>query len=389
MKHAILILSLAATLTSAGAQTPAPSPSSATHATSAAKPVAKATAPKPAVPAAKPGLPANPNVARYIKAPANIPVHKGIQKPVFTVALRYLEIKVGTGAAAEPGKLLKVHYTGYRAADGVKFDSSYDHPGPPIRDKDGKPVLGPDGKPKMGEPQSFPFHQGVGGTIPGFDQGFGGMKAGGKRRIFIPWQLAYGTRAIPDRGADHPGIPAMSDLIFDVELLDVADAPPPMQPRPPMGMMPGGRPNMQRPGAPGAPSAPDRYRAGSRRSTQSSSSRHASIAIGSGHVFVTWYPRQSVNASAAFGTADARAAAQGAASAVNAAGVQHAATGNTAATAIGSALYGVDQATPAGNSGVAAISWRVYCSRGLAHSATASPDSTSRPRSITAMRVDR
>jgi peptidylprolyl isomerase len=256
MKHAILILFLAATLTSAGAQTPAPSPSSATHATSAAKLVAKATAPKPAVPAAKPGLPANPNVARYIKAPANIPVHKGIQKPVFTVALRYLEIKVGTGAAAEPGKLLKVHYTGYRAADGVKFDSSYDHPGPPIRDKDGKPVLGPDGKPKMGEPQSFPFHQGVGGTIPGFDQGFGGMKAGGKRRIFIPWQLAYGTRAIPDRGADHPGIPAMSDLIFDVELLDVADAPPPMQPRPPMGMMPGGRPNMQRPGAPGAPSAP-------------------------------------------------------------------------------------------------------------------------------------
>jgi peptidylprolyl isomerase len=195
----------------------------------------------------------NPLVAGYVKAPASIPVHKGIQKPIFTVALRYQEIKVGTGAVAEPGKLFKVHYTGYRAIDGVKFDSSYDHPGQPVRDKDGKPVLGDDGKPKMGDPQPFPFHQGVGGTIPGFDQGFAGMKVGGKRRIFIPWELAYGTRSIPDRGPDHPGIPAMSDLIFDVELIDVADAPPPPPARPPMGAMPG-RP-MPRPGIPGVPPA--------------------------------------------------------------------------------------------------------------------------------------
>jgi hypothetical protein len=63
------------------------------------------------------------------------------------------------------------------------------------------------------------------------------MKIGGKRRIFIPWQMAYGTRAIPDRperpgSPASPGIPAKSDLIFDVELVDVTDAPQP--PHPPM-----------------------------------------------------------------------------------------------------------------------------------------------------------
>jgi peptidylprolyl isomerase len=177
-----------------------------------------------------------------IKAPANIPQYKGIQHPVFTVALRYQEIKIGTGAVAEPGKMLKIFYTGYRAADGVKFDSTSDHPRQPLKDKDGKPVMGDDGKPKLGDIPPFPFHQGIGNTIPGFDQGFGGMKVGGKRRIFIPWQLGYGTRTIPDRGADHPGIPAKSDLIFDVELLDVADAPPPPPARPMGGMPPGGRP---------------------------------------------------------------------------------------------------------------------------------------------------
>src|SRR5208337_4496486 len=132
--------------------------------------------------------------------------------------------------------LYKVHYTGYRAADGVKFDSSYDHPGQPLKDKDGKPILGDDGKPKLGDPQPMPFPQGRGGAIMGFDQGFAGMKAGGKRRIFIPWQLAYGTRTIPDHGADHPGIPAKSDLIFDVELVEVSEIPAP-QGRP--GMTPG------------------------------------------------------------------------------------------------------------------------------------------------------
>ena len=89
----------------------------------------------------------------------------------------------------------------------------------------------------MGKPKPIEIPQGMGRVIPGFDYGLDGMKIGGKRRIFIPWQMAYGTRAIPDR-ADHPGIPAKSDLIFDVELVDVTDMPTSPQ-RP---MMPGNRP---------------------------------------------------------------------------------------------------------------------------------------------------
>jgi peptidylprolyl isomerase len=156
--------------------------------------------------------------------------------------------------------MYKIFYTGYRAADGLKFDSTSDHPRPPLRDKEGKPVLGDDGKPKLDEIQPFPFHQGVGATVPGFDQGFAGMKVGGKRRIFIPWQMAYGSRTIPDHGPDHPGIPAKSDLIFDVELVDVTDAPPPPAARPPMGGMPGGRPMppgvVPHPVTPTSPGAP-------------------------------------------------------------------------------------------------------------------------------------
>jgi peptidylprolyl isomerase len=229
----------------------------------AAKPVAHPTA--TSATAAKTATPASPLVAATIKAPANIPPYRGIQKAIFTVALRYQEVKVGTGPVAATNKLYKVLYTGWRAADGVKFDSTSDHPRPPLKDKDGKPIMGDDGKPKLGDPQPMPFVQGVGGTIPGFDQGFVGMRVGGKRRLFIPWQLAYGTRAIPDHGPDHPGIPAKADLIFDVELVDVSEPPPPQQPRPPMGAMPGGRPMPgglpngapgHPPVAPGQPAAP-------------------------------------------------------------------------------------------------------------------------------------
>jgi peptidylprolyl isomerase len=96
----------------------------------------------------------------------------------------------------------------------------------------------------MSDPEPMAFPQGVGRMIPGFDYGLAGMHVGGKRRLFIPYQMAYGSRDIPDRGADHPGIPGKSDLIFDVELVSVTDMPAPPQ-----------RP-MPAPGAPGAPGQP-------------------------------------------------------------------------------------------------------------------------------------
>ena len=200
MKHTALILLLAATAATAGAQT-------------AAKTVApKAAATKPAATAAKSTV-----ATVGAKLPPGVPVVKGLVKTAFT--LRYQDIKLGTGADAEANKLYKVHYTGWLADTGFKFDSSFDHPRPPLKDKDGKPVLDADGKPKLDEPQPIIFPQGMGRVIPGFDQGFNGMKIGGKRRLFIPWQLAYGAKGHPTGDPKNPGIPAKADLIFDVELV--------------------------------------------------------------------------------------------------------------------------------------------------------------------------
>ena len=96
---------------------------------------------------------------------------------------------VGTGEEAVAGKVITVHYTG-TLEDGTKFDSSLDR-GQPCR-----------------------FILGAGQVIQGWEQGFAGMKVGGKRSLVIPANMAYGDRAI---GA----IPANSTLLFDVELLAV------------------------------------------------------------------------------------------------------------------------------------------------------------------------
>jgi peptidylprolyl isomerase len=104
----------------------------------------------------------------------------------------------GTGALAAPRKCLYAHYTGW-LTDGTKFDSSRD--------------TMPNGAPR--DPIAFP--QGARRVIPGWDAGFEGMRVGGRRRFFIPYQLAYGELGRP------PRIPPRATLIFDVELMAVAD----------------------------------------------------------------------------------------------------------------------------------------------------------------------
>jgi len=104
--------------------------------------------------------------------------------------LKYVEIQAGSGPAAGAGQQYSVHYTGW-LRDGTQFDSSI-----------GKEPLA--------------FVQGRREVIPGFEAGFEGMKVGGKRRLFIPYQLAYGDKP---RGK----IPPKSDLIFDIELVGVKD----------------------------------------------------------------------------------------------------------------------------------------------------------------------
>jgi len=229
MKRIALILAMAAFAAATSAQTAPKSstpatPKSSTTTASATKSSTATSAPQP-----------------WIKLPPGVPhiAHGPIKIP-FT--LRYEVIKVGSGPEGESGKLWHLTYTGWRAADGIEFDSWDQHRMPSI--KDGKPEMGPDGKPKMNDPEPIAIPQGLGRVIPGFDWGLDGMRVGGKRRIFIPWQLAYGTRAIPDR-PDHPGIPAKADLIFDVELVEVTDLPQPH----PMMMPPANHPGLP-PGTP-------------------------------------------------------------------------------------------------------------------------------------------
>ncbi len=240
MKYTALILLLVAATAAVSAQT-------------AAKPASHATAARPA--ATKSGATAAHSTAASTasKLPPGVPVEKGLIKSAFT--LRYQDITIGTGADAEPNKMYKVNYTGWlgdnkRPDDGHKFDSSFDHRNP-LLDKDGKPVMGDDGKPKLGDPQPFTFPQGFGRLIPGWDQGFAGMKIGGKRRLFIPWQLAYGASGRPGPDAAHPGIPPKSDLIFDVELLDITELPMPSN-HPTASGAPGGAHPMPATAAPAA-----------------------------------------------------------------------------------------------------------------------------------------
>src|ERR1700744_644420 len=237
--------------------------------TAAAVAVAQTAPTKPTKPARPSPTAASP-AAGGLKLPPGVPRVRGLVKTAFS--LRYQDIKLGTGADAEPNKIYKVLYTGYLATDGRKFDSSEDHR-MPVKDKDGKPVMGDDGKPKLGEVQPISFPQGFGRVIPGFDQGFTGMKVGGKRRLLIPWQLAYGAHGRPGPDPAHPGIPPKADLIFDIELVDVAEmqappnhpmmnAPHPGAPLPqghppgvvpPSGTAPGAAAKPETPGAPGSP----------------------------------------------------------------------------------------------------------------------------------------
>lgn len=107
--------------------------------------------------------------------------------------LLYEVVKEGTGKQPTDKDIVKVHYTG-TLTTGEKFDSSRDR----------------------NEPAEFP----VGGVIPGWTEALKLMKTGGQYKLAIPAKLAY-------REQGRPGIPANSVLLFDVELIEVKDAPAP------------------------------------------------------------------------------------------------------------------------------------------------------------------
>jgi peptidylprolyl isomerase len=114
--------------------------------------------------------------------------------------LQFVDIQEGHGIQPDPASVVKVHYTGY-LNNGQKFDSSVDR----------------------GEPAQFSLS----GVIPGWTEGVGSMKVGGKRKLIVPYKLAYGERG---RGGH---IPPKATLIFDVELLEVVSNTPPAAPATP------------------------------------------------------------------------------------------------------------------------------------------------------------
>ena len=145
-------------------------------------------------------VPVDPQASLGIAAAGTMPAATGPSEPLYT--LRYIDLKVGTGELARTSAqgaivFYTVHYTGW-LTDGTKFDSSVDR----------------------NEPFVFPV--GAKRVITAWDTGFEGMRVGGKRRLIVPYQLAYGVPGSP------PVIPAKAVLIFDVELLGQGDTPQPV-----------------------------------------------------------------------------------------------------------------------------------------------------------------
>lgn len=104
--------------------------------------------------------------------------------------LRYVDLKVGQGEEAVPGKIVEVRYTGW-LEDGTPFDACRD----------------------SGEP--FTFRLGAGDAIKGWDQGLVGMKVGGRRKLRIPPELGFGKQGVGSV------VPPNAVLVYEFELLGV------------------------------------------------------------------------------------------------------------------------------------------------------------------------
>ncbi len=123
----------------------------------------------------------------------------------FPDGLQYIDLKTGTGATVPAGASVSVHYTGWLASNGQKFDSSKDRNEPLCV------ILAQSAQQPQGDCTP---------VIPGWDEGGPGMRVGGRRKLIIPPALGYGEQA-------QGPIPANSRLVFTIELLSIVAQPTP------------------------------------------------------------------------------------------------------------------------------------------------------------------
>ena len=202
MKLSSALFLLSATLP-LSAQTTTSKPAAKPAGAAAAKPAASTACAKlPEMPKV-PALPAGAPCAKHLYTIAVIPTVRlenvsPFEPPTLIddlgvenkFSLDYVDVKVGTGELATAHTWDIVNYAGY-LLDGTKFDGNDDFAFAPAQ------------------------HQ----VIPGWFTGMAGMRVGGKRRLYIPFQLAYGANP-------HGTIPARSMLVFDIELVKTTDTPP-------------------------------------------------------------------------------------------------------------------------------------------------------------------
>jgi peptidylprolyl isomerase len=113
---------------------------------------------------------------------------------VMDSGLKYRDLEIGTGATANAGRIAVIHFTGWLDENGKKGDKIYNS-----RDR-GKPVA---------------FKIGTDSVIRAWNIGVAGMKAGGRRRLMVPSEMAYGAKGSGDV------IPSHADLIYEIELIEV------------------------------------------------------------------------------------------------------------------------------------------------------------------------
>ena len=147
----------------------------------------------------------NPTAAPSV-SPGADDCHSGTGLPVVTYpdGLKVIDLKTGTGAVASNGNNAEVQYTGWLQSNCQQFDSSR-NPGR----------------------TSFTFQIGQSQVIAGWDEGLLGMKVGGKRKLIIPSDLAYGPQGQTDQQTGAVVIPPNATLVFDIELISAKPGPSP------------------------------------------------------------------------------------------------------------------------------------------------------------------